>query len=89
MSDTGGSIDSRAEFKPTPAGQYKYWNEELTAARKMLSGFHRQGTDVVQRYLGGNIRRQDEFMSGSSFHLNIFHSNITTLKSLMYGTSPA
>ena len=89
MSDTGGSIDSRAEFKPTPAGQYKYWNEELTAARKMLSGFHRQGTDVVQRYLGGNIRRQDEFMSGSSFHLNIFHSNITTLKSLMYGNLPS
>ena len=32
MSETGGSIDSREEFKPTPAGQYKYWNEELTAS---------------------------------------------------------
>ncbi len=89
MSETGGSIDSRAEFKPTPAGQYKYWNAELTASKKMLNSFHRQGTEVVQRFLGGNIRREDDQFSSSIFRLNLYHSNITTLKSLMYGNLPS
>ena len=89
MSETGGSIDSRAEFKPTPAGQYKYWDAELTASKKMLSGFHRQGAEVVRRYLGGNIRRQDDALQSNVFHLNLYHSNIITLKSLMYGNLPS
>ena len=89
MSDTGGNLESRTEFKDNPSGQYKYWNSELTASKKMLSAFHRQGTEVVQRYLGGNIRRQDQAFLGNLFRLNLFHSNITTLKSLMYGNLPS
>ena len=81
MSDKGGNLDSRKEFKPTPAGQYKYWDEELIASKKMLNSFHRQGTEVVQRFLGGNIRRQDDSFVGNLFRLNLYHSNITTLKS--------
>lgn len=89
MSDKGGNLDSRKEFKPTPAGQYKYWDEELIASKKMLNSFHRQGTEVVQRFLGGNIRRQDDSFVGNLFRLNLYHSNITTLKSLMYGNLPS
>lgn len=89
MSETGGNIDSREEFKPTPAGQYKYWNEELTASKKMLNSFHRQGTEVVQRFLGGNVRREDDNFSSNIFRLNLFHSNITTLQSLMYSNLPS
>ena len=75
----------------TPTGWYKYWQKELSAADKRLRRFRKQGNRVVDRYLdrrGGNDLPQDGLASpGNS--LNLFHSNINTMQSMLYGNTPS
>ena len=89
---TGAAIESREEFKDTPRGQYNYWSEELNASLKMLEKWHKMGDRVVQRYLGSYHSRlesdRDALLGKNLNRLNLFHSNVSTLESMMYGNTP-
>jgi len=80
-----GSIESRKDFKDTPKGQYQYYAEELGASTKMLQKWHKMADKIVKKYLGDNTSTQKDM---GTFKLNLFHSNITTLQSMMYGNTP-
>jgi len=59
-----------------------FWKNELSAARKTLEKFHKQGAKVVSRYLDERSEFQDDF------RLNLFHSNVSTLQDTMYDSLP-
>lgn len=87
MAAENATLESRKEFKKTPADQHKYWEQELNSSNKMLKEFHKQGTNVVNRYRGGKVKDTD-LGSDDSFQLNLYHSNTNTLLSTMYGSIP-
>ena len=86
-----GSLESRKDFKNTPSGQYKYWMRELSAAEKLLRDFTKIGGKVVRKFKGGQRGGRDimaaEGRTGG-FRLNLFHSNVITLQSMLYGNLP-
>ena len=84
-----GSLESRKDFKQTPSGQYKYWLSELKASDKLLENFHKDGSKVVDRFKGGAGRtRLHDGTRAGGFNLNLFHSNVVTLQSMLYGNLP-
>lgn len=65
-------------------GSYEYWNDELSVAYKTLKEkFHERSDKVVKKFL-------DEAEEGSSEkqRLNLFHANVVTLRSMLYGQTP-
>ena len=84
---TSGSIQSRKDYKDTPSGQYRYWSAELKASDKNLRDFRLQGTKIVKRFQGGGGSKSEE-IRGGKFRLNLFHTNILTLQSMLYGSIP-
>ncbi len=86
-----GSLESRKDFKNTPSGQYKYWLAELKASEYLLKDFRRYGTKIVQNFKGGPVRNNTITGLDSAhrgFKLNLFHSNVITLQSMLYGNLP-
>jgi hypothetical protein len=86
----GGALSSRKDFKKTPRGQYEFWSEEVRAAQKRVIGWQKQADTIVQRYLD---KRRDTLVWRTRevdvpFRLNLFHSNVTTLTSMLYGNLP-
>ncbi len=63
----------------TKAEQRSFWNTEMEASDKRLDKFHKAGDKIVKLFLG-----DDE----ASFHLNLFHSNVVTVSSILYGRLP-
>ena len=66
---------------------YKHWRKELDAENKRNDPWRKKGDKIQKRYLderasAGNIDRQYEFK------VNLFHSNVFTLKAFMYGRVP-
>lgn len=85
------TLESRTEFDQNPEGQYEYWLTELEASEKMLKAWREQGTRIVQRFRGGSMRTSDQHSPdarGGPFRLNLFHSNVVTLQSILYGNLP-
>ena len=87
---TRGSLESRKDFKDTPSGQYEYWQTELKASERQLKTFRNMGTKIVKRYLGGSSQQRDtgQDTRTGNFRLNLFHSNVITLESMLYGNLP-
>ena len=88
---SNGTIESRNEYKDTPKGQYDYWNEELTSSHKRLKKWQKKGDKIVRKYLGAGATaaNNDTLNDGNSgARLNLFHSNTTTLLSMLYGNTP-
>lgn len=84
-----GNIESRKDYAETPQGQFEYWDEEIKASQKARNDWHRQGDRIVKRYL--DYRRnsdEKEVYTSIPFRLNLFHSNVTTLTSMLYGKVP-
>ena len=61
-----------------------FWDKELVAANKRVKKFHSKGGAIVDRYIGKG--RTDDILKTS--RLNLFHSNIKTLQSMLYGNLP-
>ncbi len=78
----------------TPQGWHSFWTTEFEAARKRVRSFHRQGNKVNKRYLderaGGNEidANVNYSKSGNAFRLNLFHTNISTMSAMLYGSTP-
>lgn len=80
--------DEQAEqYKSNPKDKYKYWNKELAASKKWFSKFHKQGDKVVDRFLD-NRKEDNAEVAFLQTRLNLFHANITTLMSMLYGRIP-
>jgi hypothetical protein len=72
-----------AKEKSENLGSYEYWNDELSVAYKELKEkFHEKGDKVNKKFLD-----QDENESGDH-RLNLFHANVVTLRSMLYGQTP-
>ena len=72
--------------KRTPKGWHEYWMREKAAAEKRLRKFTKQGNDVVQRFVderAGDVNQKDMHS-----RLNLFHANVSTLCSMLYGNTP-
>lgn len=88
---SGASIESRRDYKDTPTGKYSYWSDELDSAQKTTRNWHKQADRIVQRYLGQVQSRGDGEISTGVHNptlLNLFHSNVKTLESMLYGNVP-
>jgi len=83
-----GNTQEQQDFKNTPEGQYSYWDRELSASKKMLKSWHKLGDKVVGKYLGKPLKGKNEVADESISRINLFHSNISTLESMLYGNTP-
>jgi hypothetical protein len=72
----------------TPAQHHKFWQKEITAARKRTSNYRTQGNRVVDRYLDDRGLRHEERGPELGSRLNLFHKNTNTLMNMLYGQTP-
>ena len=71
--------------------QYKFYADEIAASEEMLHKWQKRATKIVDIYLGsaGSVTTANELTTGSdSGSLNLFHTNIQTLSSMLYGNLP-
>lgn len=79
--------DKPEKYPDTPNGWYRRWSAEFSAAKKTFARWHKEGDRVVRRFL--DDRRGDLYdFAENTTRLNLFHSNITTLMSMLYGRIP-
>lgn len=69
------------------AEQYKHWVKEFSAAKKAVSKWHKEGEKTVSRFLDDRRGDLNDF-SENTTRLNLFHANIVTLMSMLYGRIP-
>lgn len=67
--------------------QDEYWEKEMTNALKRLGDFHRQGDKVIEKFKGKSGGTQTKLYAPTT-ELNLFNSNVTTLRSLLFGSTP-
>lgn len=79
----------------TPTGWAKFWQTEIDAAQKRLRIFTKQGNGVVARFRNetdggmiGGIDPGSVYSTSGPASLNLFWSNIVTLQSMLYGSTP-
>jgi len=84
---TGATIESKDDYEKTPRGQYAYYSEELNASKLMLKRWHKQSDKIVNRFVGKRSNSADS-PQADSFDLNLFHTNVSTLASMLYGNTP-
>lgn len=86
--DSGVDSSSKSD-SPRKREKTEFWQPEIKQSQKMLDKWHKQGNRIVKKYLDD---RQDisttERSSGGAFRLNLLHSNVTTLMSMLYGNLP-
>ena len=82
--------DDDKKLKPkTPLEQHQMWTKEMGAAEKRLRKYKKQGISVVARFLDERDGAQDAYSTGrSGSTLNLFHKNVTTTCSMLYGNTP-
>jgi hypothetical protein len=71
------TIETAAQFKPTPAGKQERWSIEIDAAKKALKDWHKDGEKVLDEFLG---KRE-----GSKKRLNLFFADVTTKAATLSG----
>lgn len=71
--------------KKTPYQLNKHWEREKDAAQKRLNTFYKNGVKTIDRYLG---KLNTENPNQAQDQLNLFHSNVTMMKSMLYGSIP-
>lgn len=83
-------VERSEEFEDTPTGWAKRWQVEFAASKKFLKPFWKQTEKVFQRYLDerkAGASPEDQIGDFTS-RLNLFHSNIDTVMSMLYGRIP-
>jgi hypothetical protein len=74
---------------PTEAETVAKWQDELRQAKKFFEPFHKQAQKAVDRYLDNKSKGQGEAVGTAPlYRLNLFHSNIVTLESMLYAKIP-
>lgn len=67
-----------------PATEADTWKKEIEAAKERLEKFHTQGEKINKKFLGRPATDESKVNND----LNLFHSNIITLQSLLFGSTP-
>jgi len=65
------------------ADRAAYWNDQIVKARRFEENWRERATGIVQRYRDDNVNRFER-----ESRMNIFHSNVNTLKSALYFKTP-
>ena len=77
-------MDYKYDREPTKkADRAAYWNNEILNARKFEENWRERASGIVQRYRDDNVNRFER-----ETRMNIFHSNVDTLKSALYFKTP-
>lgn len=76
-------IETSTQFADTPRGWAERWQVELAAARESVAKWHKQGDEVVKRYLDERKAEQNE-----QTRWNLFTANVDTQQALLYGQTP-
>ena len=84
MSTAAVTIESTTDFKDDATGRAARWSNEMVAADKEVEKWLKEGTKIVDRFL--DMRTTNSLTSKT--RLNIFNSNITTLRGMLYGQVP-
>lgn len=84
MSDNA-NLTSRKDFKKDKKGQYDYWDLELAAHHKRTRRWHQAGTKIVDKFIDN---RGDKANTATDERLNLFHSNISIIQSMLFGNIP-
>jgi hypothetical protein len=73
----------------TPIKPYsaQYWKKELDLSKKWFRRFHKGGDNVVKTFLDDR-REEDNDLAMVVTRLNLFHANIVTWMSLLFGKLP-
>jgi hypothetical protein len=80
--------DEKKQFKDTPSDQARRWGLEFAAARNTpWKKYKEQGRKVVHRFLDDK-RGEDISVGELQSKLNLFHSNVIILQSMLYGKLP-
>jgi hypothetical protein len=83
--------------KRTPGSEYRRWLKEMDAADKRIRRWHQHGNKIQARYqdrrgmVGSSAYAVDEDLDRNgvkAYRVNLFNTNITTLKAMLYGNSP-
>ena len=82
--------DENSEYGgKSPRDWQSYWDKQVTSANKRLKEFKRIGGKVNDRFLDTRGSTASSNESGyRDYSLNLFHANITTLQSMLYGSNP-
>ncbi len=75
------TIESAKEFKSDKKGQFERWQTEMQASESAFKKFLKQAGRTNDRFLGKHSTRD-------GFQLNLFHANIETMQSMMFGKLP-
>ena len=78
--------DSKPDEK-TPGGWYRFWMKEKTAAQKRLDTYQTRGNRIVDRYVDERVGN-DFYEQGGVKKLNLFHTNVSTMQSMLLGQTP-
>lgn len=65
----------------------QYWKKELDLSKKWFRRFHKGGDNVIKTFLDDR-REEDNDLAMVVTRLNLFHANIITLMSMLYGKLP-
>lgn len=90
--NTSGAIQSRDDYEDDSKGKYAYWVDELMSSEKQRKRWHKQAAKIVRRFV--DERRSvssdlNDSVGGDGLsRLNLFHSNVQTLMSMLYGNLP-
>lgn len=68
----------------TPAGQARRWLMEVTASKKWLEKWHKQGRDIHKRFLDEREGSNSELET----RWNLFSSNVQTQRAMLFGQVP-
>ncbi len=79
-------LTPEAKAKKDENKQVQTWTKELELAEKFVSDWQDDAVKCVQAYL--DDPNTSSIAVGSRYRLNLFHSNITTLTSIMYAKLP-
>lgn len=71
------------QFADTPEGWASLWAVEFAAAKKAMEKSHRQGEQVVKRFLD----ERETALEGDT-RLNLYTANVQTKRAMMYGNTP-
>jgi hypothetical protein len=86
------TIESRDQFTgdTNKHGNYSYWRTELDASRRTLKDWHKQADRTHQEFMDSKRSKQtaEPLHTGARFKLNLFHSNVQTVQSNLYGRVP-
>ena len=90
MAQSNASDSESSPTEKTPTGWHQFWSKEYEAASKRLRPFQKQGNIVTRKFLDDR-KGVNSLIDGSNDNisrLNFFHTNISTMQSMLYGSTP-